>query len=134
MPHAIERWAGSGERGHDFLPSRRPKKAIFTKTIHLSRNGFILFENIQNLKKLDKCYVESIEHKLKKGGELNKDQWIYLLGVFNESCFDDTIGDLYLLANLDFEEENRIVSVDWKEFYDEVKEFLNEYKMKAKVK
>ena len=122
----------NGERGDGFPHRRRQGKAIATGVVGLSRDGSILFKNIQNLGKLEKHYIRSIEYELKKGGELDEDENIS--GVFEESCFGDTMGDLYLLMDLDFKGEDRIVSVYSKDFYDEVKEFMEGHEVRVETK
>ena len=104
----------NGGRGDGFPHGRKKDEAISTGVVGLSRNGSILFKNIQNLDRLEKRYIRSIEYDLKKSGELNEDENI--LGVFEKACFGDTMGDLQLLMDLDFKSEDRIVNVYSKEF------------------
>jgi hypothetical protein len=56
-----------------------------------SPDGSILYKNINKLKKVEKQYAKSIDDKLKRGGELEEDE--YILGVFEESCLIETMGD-----------------------------------------
>jgi hypothetical protein len=51
------------------------------------------------------------------------------LEVFEGSCWKNTIGDLYLLLDLGFEGDDKIVSVYFKEFYGEVKEFKDKHEV-----
>lgn len=54
--------------------------------------------------------------------------------MFEELCFGDTIGDLHLLLDLDFEGDDKIINVHSKKFYDEVKEFMDRYKVQVDTK
>ena len=100
--------------------------------VGLTRDGSILFKNINNLKKAEKRYVKSIEHELKKKGVLHDDENI--LGVFEESCFGDTMGELHVLLDSGFESDDKIVEVYSKKFYDVVKEFMDGHEVKVETK
>lgn len=63
--------------------------------VGLSHDKSIFFRSINNLGKTKRHYVKNIEYELKKAGIRNEDESI--LGVFEESCLGDTMGDLHLL-------------------------------------
>ena len=69
---------------------------------------------------------------MKEEGALIADE--YISGVFEESCLGDTMGDLHLLLDSDFEGDDKIVKVYSKEFYDEVKEFMDRHEVRVETK
>ena len=63
---------------------------------------------------------------------LNDDENIS--GLFEESCFGDTMGDLHLLMNIEVGSNDKIVNVYTKEFYDVVKEFMDGHEARVETK
>lgn len=54
--------------------------------------------------------------------------------MFEESGFGDTKGELKVLLDLEFEVDDKIVNKQSKEFYNEVKKYVNRYDMKVETK
>ena len=98
----------------------------------MSRDGSILFKNLKNLERVERRYVQSVEHKLKEEGKLLGGE--YISGVFEELYLGDTMSELQLLLDLDVDGGDRVVNVCSKEFYDEVKEFMDRYKVQVETK
>lgn len=100
--------------------------------VGLSRDGFILYKNINNVGRVNRRYIRSIESELKARGEIDHEEFVS--GVFEESCFSDTMSDLQNLLDSDFIDNDRVVSVFSKEFYDEVKEFVERHEVRVETK
>lgn len=80
---------------------------------------------------MERRYVRSVENRLKEGGVLEGGE--YISGVFEELSLSDTMSKLRLLLNLDVDGD-RVVNVYSKEFYDEVKEFIERYEVRVETK
>ena len=100
--------------------------------VGLSRNGLILYKNINNVGRVDRRYIRSIECELKDMGEIDHEEFVS--GVFEESCFSDTMSELQNLLDSDFIDKDRVVSVFSKDFYDEVKEFVEKHEVRVETK
>lgn len=100
--------------------------------VSLSRNGFILYKNINNVGRVDRRYIKSIECELKDRDEIDHEEFVS--GVFEESCFSDTMSDLQNLLNSDFVDNDRVVGAFSKDFYDEVKEFVKRHEVRVETK
>lgn len=62
------------------------------------------------------------------------DEGEYISGVFEEACLGDTMSELQLLLYSDVVEDDKIVKVYSKEFYDEVKKFTDRYEVRVETK
>jgi hypothetical protein len=99
------------------------KKSLFFSFIGLTQDGSISFNNINNLNRMEKQQLKIIEHDLKKRGELANDEFI--LGIFEESCLRDIMGDLHCLLASNLEGDDSVVNVHSKEFYEEIKKIVD---------
>jgi hypothetical protein len=120
----------NGTRGGGFPLNKRKDGTV--GFVGLSRDGSVLYKNINKLKKVEKQYIRSIEDELRRGGELEEDK--HILGVFEESCLGKTMGDLNTLLDLDFAGEDKILRVYSKEFYDEVEGFIDRHEVRVDTK
>jgi hypothetical protein len=91
------------ERNHDslkdgkkrnILPILKINESLSLSFIDLTRDGSILFNNINNIKRMEKQQIKNIEHDFKS--ELANDEFIS--GIFEESCLGDTMGDLHCFS------------------------------------
>ena len=98
----------------------------------MSRDGSILFKNLKNLERVERRYVQSVEHKLKEDGKLDGGE--YISGMFEELSLGDTMSELQLLLKLGVDGDDRVVNVYSKEFYDEVKDFMERYEVRVETK
>jgi hypothetical protein len=102
--------------------------------IGLTHDGFILSNNINSLKIMEKIKIKNIKLDLKNKGELANDE--YILRIFKKSYLRNTMGDLHCLLASNLEGDDNVVNVHTKEFYEEIKEIMdrNEVYVETKYK
>lgn len=82
--------------------------------------------------RVERHYIRGIECELKERGNLDEDEFVS--GVFEESCLGDTMSDLQFLLDFDFEGEEKVVNLFSKDFYDEVKDFVERHEVRVETK